>query len=106
MRKPVEEDKNSEQLRIVEEQAQYYNEVMKRFDRKCVVCFPYDTIFGVTVHEIIPRSKNPKGWWKDIENGCPLCQYHHDKVHAMPSKEAEEFCRNRMESVLLSLGRL
>lgn len=106
MRKPVEEDKNYEQLRIVEEKDEYYRAAMEKFNGYCVACYPHSTIFGVTVHEVIPKSKRPKDWWLIPDNGCPLCVIHHDYVHTLPSQEGEEFCRSNMERALQGLGKL
>jgi hypothetical protein len=83
-----------------EEQELYYSKVMERFDGHCVVCFPDADRTGVTVHEIVSRGKNPRGWWLDVDNGCPLCQVHHDYVHTLPSKEREQYCRIHMQKAL------
>lgn len=105
MRAPISESKKDEQLRIVEEQKQYYSNTMDRFERFCVVCYPNDTIFGVTVHEVEPRSKHPKDWWLIPDNGCPLCVVHHDYVHTLSLEDGIRFCRENMARCLQGLGK-
>lgn len=105
MRDPNEETRENRKLRIAEEQKAYYTQVMDKFGRHCVVCFPHDSIFGITVHEIVPRSKRPNDWW-EVENGCPLCQEHHDFVHLLSARDGEAWCRERMDRCLRILGRV
>lgn len=94
---------DAEELR---EQQAFYDSVMKKFGGHCVVCYPDADLGGVTVHEIIPRSKLPHSWWKDINNGCPLCNVHHDQVHNQPAAGREQYCRIHIRKYLASRGGL
>ena len=88
-----------------DEQAEYYEKVMRLYDGHCVVCYPDNDLTGVTVHEIDSRAHNPYTWWKNLLNGCPLCQVHHDYVHSLPSAKREEYCRIHMKKAIIALGR-
>lgn len=105
MRDVTEETKEERLVRQDEEKIIYYQGTMQKFRGFCVVCYPQDTIFGVTVHEVYPRSQHPDDWWLIEGNGCPLCQIHHDYVHNLPSEEAVKYCKIHMEKCLRGLGR-
>lgn len=94
---------------IAQEKMDYWEAVMEKFKGNCVVCYP-NTVSrfrgGVTVHEIVPRSKLPNSWWKSVENGCPLCQEDHTRVHEMSQKDAEAFLAIHIEKTLRALGKL
>ncbi len=61
---------------------------------------------AATVHEIIPRSKRPRSYWKDPMNMIPLCAELHEQVHregALNWRERLDTARRQTE-VLLTLG--
>ena len=74
---------------------QYLKETVRKLFRfTCVRC---GRLSGI-VHELVPRSKRPKDWWKDIRNGvvvCPLC---HEWVH-----QGTESRRPRLEGMAATL---
>lgn len=51
-------------------------EIWKEQGYRCVVCGHY----ADTIHEIVPKSKNPKGWRKK-ENRVLVCLTCHDRIH-------------------------
>jgi len=62
-----------------------YLEVVRKFNERCVVCgAPYDT-----VHEIIPKSKMPKGW-QAVENRVTVCYSCHDRIHREGTRKWKE----------------
>jgi len=98
---------SEEILQRDKEQSDFYHGVMERFDNHCVVCFPMEPKFGgVTVHEIESKAQNPRGWWKSLDNGVPLCQTCHDLAHQKSTRESKEWLKIHAEKVLNSLGRL
>lgn len=105
MREVTEETKEERRYREDSEKIIYWQGTMLKFNRYCVVCYPHDTIFGVTVHEVYPRSQHPTDWWKIPDNGCPLCQEHHDYVHSLSTEEGIKYCKIHMEKCLRGLGR-
>jgi len=60
--------------------------VMSMFGGKCVLC---GAVFGVTVHEMTPKSLAPKTW-KEISNRVPLCATHHEYVHTLSRKDRDD----------------
>lgn len=63
-----------------------YDTVMKLFGGRCVLC---DTSFGVTVHEIVPKSLAPTTW-SNVDNRVPLCAKHHEYVHTLSKRDRED----------------
>lgn len=105
MRKPTGISKEEERIRADEEKVLYYHQTMKKFGGYCVACYPFDSIFGVTVHEVEPRSRHPNDWWLIPDNGCPLCVEHHDHVHTLSTEAGIKFCRDHMARALQGLGK-
>ncbi len=58
------------------------------------------------VHEIIPRSKRPRSYWKDPLNLIPICAELHEQVHKEGAANwHDRLVAARKESdILLSLG--
>jgi UDP-2,3-diacylglucosamine pyrophosphatase LpxH len=100
VRRPISEPKEEEDARIEMEQRQFYEDVMARFQCRCVVC---GSMHGVTVHEINSKAQYPTTWWLDVHNGVTLCQPDHDRVHMMTSSEARAFCKFHAEKTLQEL---
>ena len=73
-----------------------YDLVMRLFGGACVIC---GATYGVTVHEMTPKSLAPKSW-KAIDNRVPLCQEHHDYVHRLSRKDRDEFLLPARERAL------
>ena len=71
--------------RIADDDPNYEN-VMRLFNSTCILC---RATFGVTVHELIPRSLAPKSW-KRIDNRVCLCNDCHTKIHNMSKKDRDD----------------
>lgn len=72
-----------------------YNTVMRMFHGECILCH---SSWGVTVHEIVPRSLAPKTWM-EVPNRVTLCAVCHEKVHNMSKRDREDLlypARDRM----------
>ena len=63
-----------------------YEIVMRLYNSTCILC---RATFGVTVHELIPRSLAPKSW-KRIDNRVCLCASCHTKIHNMSKKDRDD----------------
>ena len=79
-----------------------YDTVMKLFNAECVICH---ATFGVTVHEIIPRSLAPKTW-HEVENRVPLCSVCHEKIHTMSKRDREALLYPARDRALKYSGRM
>ena len=70
-------------------------EVLDLFEHRCVVCLSWTDV----VHHIHPRSSGKSAL--RAENCVPLCNHHHDWVHAMGTKKSapllEDYRRLRLE---------
>lgn len=55
--------------------------VWETFQYSCIVCLHHADV----IHEIEPKSKRPKDWWK-FENRALLCIQCHYTVHAESSR--------------------
>lgn len=66
-------------------------ELLNLFGGKCILCGTRD---AVTLHEIIPKSKNIKHW-QDPENRVPVCNECHDKIHKRGARKFAAFLRQR-----------
>ena len=63
-----------------------YDEVMRIYGGKCILC---GASFGVTVHELVPKSLAPKTWMK-VSNRVTLCAVHHEYVHRLSRRDRDE----------------
>jgi len=50
--------------------------IWKEHDNKCIVCGSS----GDTIHEIVPKSKNPRNW-TNPKNRVVVCHMCHRKIH-------------------------
>ena len=73
-----------------------YKTVMNMFHGECILCH---SSWGVTVHEIIPRSLAPKTWM-EVANRVPLCSVCHEKVHNMNKRDREALLYPARERML------
>ena len=80
------------------------DEVMKLFDRRCAGHGLQHS--AVTTHEITPRSKLPRSWWKDQTNLIPLCAELHEQVHQEGTRAWQKRLRaaRKQSLILLELG--
>jgi len=79
-----------------------YKTVMNIHHGECVLCH---ASFGVTVHEIIPRSLAPKTWM-EVENRVPLCSVCHEKIHNMSKRDREALLYPARDRALKYLGKV
>lgn len=73
-----------------------YEIVMKLFDRRCIIC---NSTWGVTVHEITPKSLAPKTWMS-IDNRVVLCNNCHEKIHNLSRKDRDDLLLPARERAL------
>lgn len=66
-------------------------ELLNLFGGKCILC---RTRQAVTLHEILPKSKNIKHW-KDPENRVPVCNECHDTIHRRGARKFATLLKQR-----------
>ena len=64
-----------------EEIKNYQNQVFEKYNYTCVRCLEK----GKVVHELVPKSLNPK-WYTDVDNGVCLCIKCHEWAHKFGAK--------------------
>jgi len=72
-----------------------HDSVWELFHGICVICLGQ----AAHVHEIIPRSVNPKDWWK-VENRVTLCSYCHEEIHKKGAMNYVDFLQMRRQIML------
>ena len=72
-----------------------YEVVLALYDHQC----PHCGSEAVTVHEIIPKSKNPRHWM-DVDNRIPLCLSYHEYVHLLGTRVSEPKLRKLQQQWL------
>lgn len=63
-----------------------YDLIFKLYNGRCILC---RATYGVTVHELTPRSLAPKTW-KKIDNRVCLCNECHTKIHNMSKRDRDD----------------
>lgn len=67
-------------------------QIFEGFDNRCVLCW---INLAVTLHEIIPKSKD-KDWMRP-ENRVPVCAKCHDQIHRFGALNFAELLLGRLE---------
>lgn len=77
-----------------------WEKAMKLFHGQCVLC---RSEYGVTIHEMTPKSLAPKTW-KELGNRVALCQPCHDWVHRLSKRDRDAYLLPAREKALKYLS--
>lgn len=66
--------------------------ILEKYRNKCIRCRKPTNI----IHEIEPKSRRPKTWWKE-DNRVPLCQECHLWAHKLGTKKSREELKKLQE---------
>jgi 5-methylcytosine-specific restriction endonuclease McrA len=75
-------------------------EVWELYEGICVICYGKASC----IHELIPRSKNPKGW-NTLDNRVTLCQFCHQMIHSKKPNDYVELLIYKRNLLLSMLGK-